>query len=49
MQLRPIESTSSTSKPLRPVIFSMQLEDSARCLHAFSVPNVLSIFTMGGS
>ena len=28
--------------PFNPVIFSMQLEESARCLHILSVPSVLS-------
>jgi len=35
--------------PFNPVIFSIQLEDSARCLHILSVPSVLSILTIGGS
>jgi hypothetical protein len=36
-------------RPLRPVIFSMQFDEIARCLHAFKVPRAESIFTMGGS
>lgn len=32
------------SIPLRPAIRSMALDDRARCLQAFRVPRVLSIF-----
>jgi hypothetical protein len=33
MRLRPSESTVRQSMPLNELIFSMLLEDSARCLH----------------
>jgi hypothetical protein len=43
------KSAGRSPSPFKPVIFSMQLDDSARCLQAFSEPRELSILAMGGS